>query len=289
LGQCFPWYNIATNCWENIFLTFTDNTRRSALKDSPTPWAWGQLWPPYPRLSQPFAVDFKDSSQPVPSIHISQHRGGPSGTNRSPSSSQTIAATDVSVDVETLGPASDIETDWEEGVNGRDHLYNEICESNQSCRLKYAEVGELRKRRVFEEPKKQKLIDSLMREFYTIFKGTKLDVRTCVGRHSSSQGSVNGKESKTNQRSSNIAGSKRAYNDVGHDPGEEDEKDEEEDPTPKRPKAPSKSPDHKIPGLKFACPFHQHNPRKYGINHPSHDANYRTCAGPGWQSVARIK
>lgn len=239
--------------------------------------------------NQPSPVDFENSLQTNSSIHVNLPKGGPSSTNRSPASSQTIAATDGSIDAETLGAASDIETDWEEGENGRDCLYNEICKSNQGNRLKYAEVRILRKQRLLKEPKKQRLIDSLMREFYTIFKGTKGGFRTCVEGRNSSHGSVQGKESTNNRSSGNVAGTKRGISDVRHDPGEEEEEEEEGDPMPKCPKPPSKSPDDKLPGLKFACPYHQHNPRRYGINDPSGDANYRTCAGPGWQSVARIK
>lgn len=226
--------------------------------------------------------------QSIPSIHVGQPRGGLSGTHRSPASSQTIAATDASIDAETLGAASDIETDWEEGENGRDCLYNEICESNRGNRLKYSEVRKLRKRRLHKEPTNQRLIDSLMGEFYAIFKGLKAEFRTCVGGHGSSQGPVQGKEPKKSRTSSNVAGSKRGINETRHDTGEEEDG-EEDDPTPERPKPPSKSPDNTLPGLKFACPYHQHNPRKYGIGDLSGDANYRTCAGPGWQSVARIK
>lgn len=77
---------------------------------------------------------------------------------------------------------------------------------------------------------------------------------------------------------------KHKFDDSEEIPGEE-----EGDHPPKRPKHPLKSYEDKLWGLKFACPFHQHDSRKYGVNLESSDADYRSCAGPGWRSVARIK
>jgi hypothetical protein len=54
------------------------------------------------------------------------------------------------------------------------------------------------------------------------------------------------------------------------------EKDDERPPPEERPL-----------GTNFACPYHQHNPKKYRVNIQSSD--YRSCAGPGWNSMARIK
>ena len=39
------------------------------------------------------------------------------------------------------------------------------------------------------------------------------------------------------------------------------------------------------PVLRFACPFHKFDPATYGI----HDSRWRTCVGPGWTSVHRVK
>ena len=39
---------------------------------------------------------------------------------------------------------------------------------------------------------------------------------------------------------------------------------------------------------KFACPFYKHDSQKYREN-PLTGSKFRTCAGPGWQSVHRVK
>lgn len=200
----------------------------------------------------------------IPSNHAHLPKGGASSSNRSPASSQTVAATDSSIDAETSGTASDIETNWEEGENGRDHVYNEICKANQGIRLKIGQVRQNRARRLFTEPKKQKEIDLLMGEFYTIFKRARADARTCAGGHNSaSQASVQETALTNDRTSTNAAGTKHRISDGGF--RLDDEEEDEEDRAPKRSKPLSKSPDNKLPTLKFACPYHQHNPRKYGI------------------------
>jgi serine/threonine protein kinase len=37
--------------------------------------------------------------------------------------------------------------------------------------------------------------------------------------------------------------------------------------------------------LRFACPFHKHDPKTFGI----HDPRWRTCVGPGWTTIHRVK
>jgi hypothetical protein len=126
-----------------------------------------------------------------------------------------------------------------------------------------------------------------MNEFYAIFKRAKTELKTCAGSHGSSpQDPGQGTASKNSRSSSNTVGTKHRTNDTRGNPGKEEEG---EDRSPKRPRPLSKCSSDKPLGLKFACPYHQHNPRKYGINDAFCDANYRTCAGPGWTSVARIK
>ncbi|KAI9151988.1 Cyclin-dependent kinase-like 4 [Paramyrothecium foliicola] len=48
--------------------------------------------------------------------------------------------------------------------------------------------------------------------------------------------------------------------------------------------SPSKSLDTSV-ALRFACPFHKHDPHTFGI----HDPRWRTCVGPGWTTIHRVK
>ena len=44
---------------------------------------------------------------------------------------------------------------------------------------------------------------------------------------------------------------------------------------------------------RFACPFHKQNPKKYRVQHDAVDnskkPDYRTCAGPGFRNIPRLK
>src|SRR5207248_10873806 len=40
--------------------------------------------------------------------------------------------------------------------------------------------------------------------------------------------------------------------------------------------------------LRFACPFNQYNPQKYSSNN-SMGSKYRSCAGPGFKAIAKVK
>jgi hypothetical protein len=177
-----------------------------------------------------------------------------------------------------------METDWEEEERGRYGLYLEICESNQRKHLWNAQVKQKRTKRLLNEPQEQRLIDCLMIRFYANFKGG-TDYRSCAGNHNpSSQGILQFASSPNDRSSTHGNRTKRIFK-----PGEEENGDEEDGRPLKRPKRPTKPCEDRILGLKFACPYHQHNPRKYGVSLESSDADYRSCAGPGWRSVARIK
>ena len=43
-----------------------------------------------------------------------------------------------------------------------------------------------------------------------------------------------------------------------------------------------------VGGVKFACPFYKRDSQKFRANDKT-GGRYRACAGPGWESVARIK
>jgi hypothetical protein len=74
------------------------------------------------------------------------------------------------------------------------------------------------------------------------------------------------------------------------DNDEDDDEDDEEEG-----KSPSDKPgaSSAIPLPRLACPFHKLNPAKYGIHHAqdqhSKKVDYRTCAGPGFKSIQRLK
>jgi hypothetical protein len=200
-------------------------------------------------------------------------------------SSETVAATDDSVNEDTPVESSEIETDWEEGESERDKIYHEICVSNLGKQLSNSNVKRRRAERLLGEAHKQKLIDHLMREFYIIIERMGTSYRTCTGSHgSSSQSSARVAESSTDQTSTKTTGMKRRIEGDDGIPGEDDDN--------RPPKHFQLSPnpcEERSLGTKFACPYHQHNPIKYGVNLQTNDIDYRSCAGPGWKSVARIK
>ena len=54
--------------------------------------------------------------------------------------------------------------------------------------------------------------------------------------------------------------------------------------------------DDPVPLLRLACPFHKLNPDKYGVQHgqaePADNSKkqiYRSCAGPGFRTIQRLK
>jgi len=47
-----------------------------------------------------------------------------------------------------------------------------------------------------------------------------------------------------------------------------------------------------VPPFSLACPFYKLNPAKYSVQQPirdKNDTNYRSCAGPGFKSIQRLK
>jgi hypothetical protein len=76
------------------------------------------------------------------------------------------------------------------------------------------------------------------------------------------------------------------------DADEEDEEDEDDDNN-RDPKDLSGSPDTEGVLLRLACPFHKRDATKYCIQHDavegSKKTEYRTCEGPGFKSIQRLK
>lgn len=81
---------------------------------------------------------------------------------------------------------------------------------------------------------------------------------------------------------------------VEKSPGEEDD-DEDEDTDENRRKKPKDKADeeYEIPSQRMACPFYKKNPLKYctQLNQDGKfdDKLYRTCAGPGFRTIALLK
>jgi hypothetical protein len=174
-----------------------------------------------------------------------------------------------------------VETDWEEGGTGRDSLYREICVSNLGMRLPNAQVKQHRIRRLLEQPQKQRLIDHLINAFYETLKSA-TPYRSCTGSHDAPSQGISQLALPSNDKSS--TNGNRIKRKTDH---EEDDNGEEDGDRPF--KRPTNTPNDKLSSLKYACPYHQHDPRRYGVSLESSDANFRSCAGPGWKSVARIK
>jgi hypothetical protein len=73
---------------------------------------------------------------------------------------------------------------------------------------------------------------------------------------------------------------------------DEEEDDEEGDEEGKSPSDKTGS-ESAVPLPRLACPFHKLNPAKYSIHHGedqnSKKTDYRSCAGPGFKSIQRLK
>ncbi|RGP63347.1 hypothetical protein FLONG3_9908 [Fusarium longipes] len=94
------------------------------------------------------------------------------------------------------------------------------------------------------------------------------------GSHSSSRAVQAGKPI------SRAAGQKRSK---GHSSRDESENDEDEDGSSSRKKRDNKrtKTTKDDTRLRFACPYHQYDPARF--------ANERTCCGPGWADISRLK
>jgi len=123
---------------------------------------------------------------------------------------------------------------------------------------------------------KEQLIDRLMLRFYEIFNTTGFSGAKDQG--SSSAPNVSTSHSNTSpQRSSNAGSKKRTSDERGED------QDDENDNSNSRKR--SKNSDGAAvldeEKKKLACPYFKHNPRKY--------QGLRSCPGPGWDTVHRLK
>lgn len=127
--------------------------------------------------------------------------------------------------------------------------------------------------------RKQKLVDSLMREFYSTF-----DAKSNVITHGSDSSPSSRHQSTgsdplvNNSQLSSGGGSKRKVSDDDSPTRENDE--EYSKKRPKRGEPPAED-DQTNSLKKLACPYFKRNPRKY--------QKCRSCPGPGWDTVHRLK
>lgn len=83
---------------------------------------------------------------------------------------------------------------------------------------------------------------------------------------------------KPHERSKTAAGKKRSTDSAGHPNNEDDLNDSGKDGDISRKRSKKRV---KESGLKFACPFFKHDPERYKTT--------RSCMGPGWTNVHRVK
>ena len=74
---------------------------------------------------------------------------------------------------------------------------------------------------------------------------------------------------------------------------DEDDDDDDDDPQDIKGREDDTGTEGQLPLPRLACPFHKRDPDKYNIQHgdveSSKKAEYRTCAGPGFKSIQRLK
>jgi hypothetical protein len=72
---------------------------------------------------------------------------------------------------------------------------------------------------------------------------------------------------------------------------DDDDDDEESDARRKRRKLIVPNVKSSLETRTLACPFYKHNPQRYNPQNKDMDLamRYRTCAGPGWESISRLR
>lgn len=119
-----------------------------------------------------------------------------------------------------------------------------------------------------------KVIDLIMRKI-------EVNLRHAAYKHctnnytSNSRGEIS--SSQTHRKSSQSSGPKRKSRNEGSPPPD----DNEDDGPSKRRRGSAATVESSDTGARFACPFYKHDPDRY--------RNRRTCPGPGWPTVHRMK
>ncbi|KAK0642943.1 hypothetical protein B0T16DRAFT_459143 [Cercophora newfieldiana] len=125
-------------------------------------------------------------------------------------------------------------------------------------------------------------VNSLMAEFEALLNHTLAQGARTRGNGGSSGGA--GGEEGRSHRSIGLSGpasqgSKRSRDEIGQNESEPSESEDERDGEPKRAKLTSKSEQQSV--RRLACPYNRRNPQKHN--------KHRSCIGPGWSTVHRVK
>lgn len=132
---------------------------------------------------------------------------------------------------------------------------------------------------------KHKVLKSLMREFYVVF-DTSLGAMQPEDTERTPPEPQTTTSSSTGQllrSSGNSAKGKRSLQDRGSSPPGDDRNDDRRKRI-QRPPGMVKGREERC----FACPFFKYDPRKYSCTSKKR-CKYRTCAGPGFESISRLK
>jgi len=158
-------------------------------------------------------------------------------------------------------------------VSEREHqLDNELCE-----RINGLHMGPEQATASLLDLARELLVDRAMEEFWVMFnEGLPSDVTQHAGYASGDSSSPGFQSTSSNEEVSKPASGKR-QRDADGDSG-----DREND---KKPRQGGKrySSKESEDGVKFACPFRKHNPRKYNLY------SRRLCTLSHWRTIARVK
>ncbi|KAG9194981.1 hypothetical protein G6011_00101 [Alternaria panax] len=123
----------------------------------------------------------------------------------------------------------------------------------------------------------QKIIDLILRKVEINLRNAVY--KQCTGSKAAhSRGRATLASSQSSRKTSVSSGTKRKSRLEGSLPPEDDD---EDGPSKRRRGSTATTTDDSEFGAKFACPFYKHEPDRY--------RNRRTCPGPGWPSVHRMK
>lgn len=125
-----------------------------------------------------------------------------------------------------------------------------------------------------------RLVDSLMSEFHSLINSESVVARSRAASEGSSNNCSGSSGSSTREDTtpSSGRGTKKRQRDQGV--GDRSDKDQDQDSGPSKMQR-IQSPSPSTVSKKLACPYFRH--------HPAYHTRYRSCAGPGWPTVHRVK
>lgn len=127
---------------------------------------------------------------------------------------------------------------------------------------------------------KHELLVTLMKDVYGILGSlTEADIRTCApSSHLGPSGTIS--HSSNSEKPDTSKNKKRQVRRHERPPGDDDDG--------KRRKKNGKDPESRDQSVRYACPFFKYNSAKYSTNN-STGMTYRTCTGPGFNAISRLK